>query len=122
MKDFYYICRNIYIVSFRREFLHLLDKLECNILMKINKLIKKFFLVIVILYVSITFINQQKSINAYNNQQANLKDKIKEQEEYNQTLLATKENISSPEYIEELAREKLDMYLPNEKVYIDIGK
>ncbi len=90
--------------------------------MKINKLIKKFFLVIVILYVSITFINQQKSINAYNNQQANLKDKIKEQEEYNQTLLATKENISSPEYIEELAREKLDMYLPNEKVYIDIGK
>ncbi len=90
--------------------------------MKINKLIKKFFLVIVILYVSITFINQQKAINAYNNQQANLKEKIQEQEEYNQTLLATKENISSPEYIEELAREKLDMYLPNEKVYIDIKK
>ncbi len=90
--------------------------------MKINKLIKKFFLVIVILYVSITFINQQKAINAYNNQQASLKEKIQEQEEYNQTLLATKENISSPEYIEELAREKLDMYLPNEKVYIDIKK
>ena len=90
--------------------------------MKINKLIKKFFLVIVILYVSITFINQQKAINAYNNQQASLKEKIQEQEEYNQTLLATKENISSPESIEELAREKLDMYLPNEKVYIDIKK
>ena len=90
--------------------------------MKINKLIKKFFLVIVILYVSITFINQQKAINAYNNQQASLKEKIQEQEEYNQTLLATKQNISSPEYIEELAREKLDMYLPNEKVYIDIKK
>ena len=26
------------------------------------------------------------------------------------------------EYIEEIAREKLGMYLPNEKVYIDIGK
>ena len=90
--------------------------------MKINKLIKKFFLVIVILYVSITFINQQKAINAYKNKQASLKEKIQEQEEYNQTLLATKENISSPEYIEELAREKLDMYLPNEKVYIDIKK
>ena len=90
--------------------------------MKINKLNKKFFLVFVILYVSITFINQQKAINAYNNQQASLKEKIQEQEEYNQTLLATKENISSPEYIEELAREKLDMYLPNEKVYIDIKK
>lgn len=90
--------------------------------MKISKLIKKFFIVGVIIYVSVTFINQQKSINSYNNQQANLRDKIKEQEEYNQTLLATKENISSPEYIEELAREKLDMYLPNEKVYIDVNK
>lgn len=90
--------------------------------MKINKLLKKFFVVGVIVYVSVTFINQQKSINAYNNQQANLRSKIKEQEEYKQTLLATKENISSPEYIEELAREKLDMYLPNEKVYIDVNK
>lgn len=90
--------------------------------MKINNLIKKFFLVIAILYVSITFINQQKSISAYNNEQENLKNKIKEQKEYNQTLLTTKENISSPDYIESLAREKLDMYLPNEKVYIDINK
>lgn len=90
--------------------------------MKITKLIKKSFLVLIILYVSITFINQQKSINAYNNEQENLRNKIKDQKEYNQSLLATKENISSPEYIEELAREKLDMYLPNEKVYIDISK
>lgn len=90
--------------------------------MKMNRLIKKFFLVMVVLYVSITFINQQKSINAYNNEQDNLKSKIEQQKEYQQTLLATKENISSPEYIEELAREKLDMYLPNEKVYKDIDK
>ncbi len=90
--------------------------------MKISKLLKKFFIVGVILYISVTFINQQKSINAYNNQQAVLRNRIKEQNEYKQTLLATKENISSPEYIEELAREKLDMYLPNEKVYIDVNK
>lgn len=89
--------------------------------MKITKLIKKGVLVLIILYVSITFINQQKSINAYNNEQENLRNKIKAQKEYNQSLLATKENISSPEYIEELAREKLDMYLPNERVYIDKG-
>ena len=90
--------------------------------MKISKLLKKFFIVGVILYISVTFINQQKSINAYNNQQAVLRNRIKEQNEYKQTLLATKENISSPEYIEELAREKLDMYLPNEKVYVDVNK
>ena len=34
----------------------------------------------------------------------------------------TKENVNSPEYIEEVAREKLDMYLPNERVYIDMNK
>lgn len=31
------------------------------------------------------------------------------------------ENVTSPEYIENIAREKLGMYLPNEKVFIDIG-
>lgn len=90
--------------------------------MKINKLVKKSFLIIVVLYVSITFINQQKSINAYNSEQDHIKEKIEEQKEYQESLLAKKENISSPEYIEDLAREKLDMYLPNEKVYKDINK
>lgn len=86
------------------------------------KIIKKCVIVGIMVYVSITFINQQKTINAYNNEQLSIKNKIEEQEEYNKTLLATKENISSAEYIEELARQKLDMYLPNEKVYIDISK
>ena len=41
-----------------------------------------------------------------------------EQEKLNET----KNNINSNEYIEQIAREKLGMYLPNERVYIDIGK
>lgn len=90
--------------------------------MKISKLLKKVFLVAIIIYISTIFINQQKTMIAYNKEQENLRNKIKEEQEHNAMLLATKENISSPEYIEELAREKLDMYLPNEKVYIDIGK
>ena len=43
---------------------------------------------------------------------------IDEQEKLNET----KKNINSNEYIEQIAREKLGMYLPNERVYIDIGK
>ena len=43
-------------------------------------------------------------------------------QEENQKLNETKNNINSNEYIEQIAREKLDMYLPNERVYIDIGK
>jgi len=106
--------------SFRKEVTALCRYLERRLHMKINKLIKKLFAVSIILYVSLIFINQQKTMNAYNNEQANIVNKIKEQQEYNQTLLATKDNITSTQYIEKLAREKLDMYLPNEKVYKDI--
>lgn len=90
--------------------------------MNIKKLLKNCFFIAVILYVSITFINQQKTLNAYKNEQKAIASKIQNQKEYKETLLATKDNISSPEYIESLAREKLDMYLPNERVYVDIGK
>ena len=30
--------------------------------------------------------------------------------------------MNTPEYIEKIAREKLDMYMPNERVYIDVSK
>ena len=49
-------------------------------------------------------------------------EQIAAEEEKKEQLLETKANINSKEYIEEVAREKLDMYLPNEKVYIDISK
>ena len=42
--------------------------------------------------------------------------------EYNETLLETKDNLESKEYIETICREKLDMYYENEKVYININK
>lgn len=90
--------------------------------MKIKRLMKKLLLFGILLYVSITFINQQKSLNAYQREQVALKEKIESQKEYQESLLATKKNITSPEYIEQLAREKLDMYLPNERVYIDISQ
>ena len=44
-----------------------------------------------------------------------------EKEEYQETLANKKANINSKEYIEQVAREKLDMYLPNERIYIDKG-
>lgn len=90
--------------------------------MKIRKFLKTVLIVGIFIYVSTTFIEQQKSLAAYKNEQKVLEDKIQQQKEYKEELLTTKENLSSPEYIEEIAREKLDMYLPNERVYIDIAK
>ena len=72
-------------------------------------------------YISITLINQQIALNRYNEEQAKLTKQIQKEKEYNEELVAKKENVNSEEFIEEMAREKLDMYLPTEKVYVDTG-
>lgn len=88
---------------------------------KNKKLYKKILFIIVGAYIIITLINQQKTLNLYKNNQEQLSSQIKEQTEHQEELLATKANVDSVEFIEEMAREKLDMYLPNERVYIDKG-
>lgn len=88
----------------------------------IKKIYKKVLFVVAIMYVACIFISQQKTLNLYNSEINKYEDQIKLAEENKQSLIAMKDNINSPEYIEEIAREKLDMYLPNERVYIDIGK
>lgn len=82
---------------------------------------KKVILLIIGIYLVITFINQQKKIDSYDSNIDYLSSKIDEQNDYKDELNIVKDNINSPEYIEEVAREKLNMYMPNEKVYIDIG-
>ena len=84
-----------------------------------NELIKKICFIIVGIYVFCVFINQQKTLDSYTMSQKYYKEQINEKLAYQQTLKETESNIDSEEYIEKIAREKLDMYLPNEKVYID---
>lgn len=86
-----------------------------------KKLIKFIILFSAVIYVIVTFINQQKTLNQYAESSKELSAQIEEQKEYKDELSKKKENISSKEFIEEQAREKLDMYLPNEKVYMDTG-
>lgn len=88
----------------------------------IKKIYKKILLVIAICYVASIFISQQKALNMYNREASKYEKEIVQAEETKESLLAMKDNVNSPEYIEEIAREKLDMYLPNERVFIDIGK
>lgn len=87
-----------------------------------NNLIKKVCFIGITIYVMCIFINQQKTLNSYKTSQEYYQDEIKTKLAYQETLKETKSNINSEEYIEEVAREKLDMYLPNEKVYIDKNK
>ena len=87
-------------------------------LLKNKNLYKKLCIIGISIYVVCIFVNQQKTLDSYNNRKKYYSDQIQEQKDYNKDLLSLKDNANSPEYIEEIAREKLDMYLPNEKVYI----
>lgn len=89
--------------------------------MKKKKLYKRLLVMFVLIYAVFTLVNQQKVLNQYSKNSKELETKIEEQEIYNQELIAQKENVDSKEYIEKTAREVLDMYYPNEKVYIDKG-
>ena len=87
-----------------------------------SKLIKRLFILAIIVYVSITFINQQKTLDSYKAATKYNEEKLEQEKNYQESLLAMQDNINSTEYIEEIARDKLYMYLPNERVYIDRSK
>ena len=80
----------------------------------------RIIFVVLSIYAVFTFISQQKLLNAYAKEKKEYSNQIDQANETKQELTETLQSLNSTEYIEEIAREKLDMYLPNEKVYIDI--
>lgn len=89
--------------------------------MKRKKLYKRLLIILVLAYAVFTIANQQKVLNQYRENGKELASKIEDQQTYNDELVAKKDNVNSKEFIEQMAREKLDMYYPNEKIYIDKG-
>lgn len=89
---------------------------------KINSLLKKILVLVFIIYFVYTVIAQQKTLNTYVQEKDKCNEDIEVAQEEQQELQEMKENINSDEYIEQIAREKLGMYYPNERVYIDIEK
>lgn len=82
----------------------------------------KLIFIVLIVYATITIINQQKTLNAYKDTQKDLNEQIAEAKNYQDELNINKQNINSLEYIEKMARKKLNMYYPNERIYIDSSK
>ena len=87
-----------------------------------KKIYKRLLIMLFAIYFLYTIGIQQQTINAYKEEENEYNQKIEEAKDKQDKLEALKDNINSNEYIEQIAREKLDMYLPNEHVYIDIGK
>lgn len=86
-----------------------------------KKIYRNLIILAVSIYVIFTLVNQQNTLNEYDTNAKELSKQIEEQKQYKQELAKQKEEANSLEVIEQTAREKLDMYYPNEKVYIDQG-
>lgn len=86
-----------------------------------KKIYKKVIVLVIAGYTLFTLYNQQITLNQYSRQSEELNEKIAEETKNNEGLKKQKDNVNSLEFIEQTAREKLDMYYPNERVYIDEG-
>lgn len=87
---------------------------------KRRNVLKKLLIIAFLIYFIYTIISQQRTLNSYATMKDSYNDDIEMAQEENQELQEMKDNINSDEYIEQIAREKLDMYYPNERVYIDV--
>lgn len=90
--------------------------------MKKGKLLRNAFVIALIAW-AVMLIKQQISIKQYKDEVTVLSSKIEvaenELNQNKQDLEQKKQDTVSLEYIEKIAREKLGMYLQNERVYID---
>lgn len=88
---------------------------------KSKKILRILLILAVVIYITFVFIDQQKTLNDYAKNTEELNQQIASEEATNEELIQQKDNVNSLEFIEEMAREKLDMYHPNERVYVDQG-
>lgn len=88
----------------------------------IKKIGIRFILIAVAIYAIVVFVSQQKLLNTYASEKDQYQNQINSAKQEQNKLNETLDNLNSTEYIEDIARNKLDMYLPNEKVFVDMDK
>jgi len=79
-------------------------------------------LAIVLIYAAFTFTTQSNDLYILSLEIKQLEQKIAREEEKKQRLMKEKDEISSDESIEKIAREKLGMVKDGERVFVDINK
>ncbi len=87
-----------------------------------KRFLKYAFIILISIYLVHVFITQQSTLNSYDTESKQYESQIESAKENQEELNKTIQDLNSTEYVEEQAREQLDMYLPNERVYIDINK
>lgn len=85
----------------------------------LKRLLKTIIVIALLLYCGIVFAKQEISFQKYDNELKDYQTEISEEAIKHEQLLSIKEQITTKEYIEEVAREKLGLVMPNEIVFID---
>ncbi len=78
-------------------------------------------LIAFIVYFLFIIVEQQKILDIKEEAMKNIQEKVEEEIEINEDLKRQKEILDTDEYIEKVAREKLGMVKPGEKIFIDIN-
>ena len=81
----------------------------------------KLLILGVAIYISVAFIQLQVDLNERRSELSLLKQQLAEQDFANQELKTLVDMRQNDEYIERVARDRLDYAYPEERIYIDIS-
>ena len=90
--------------------------------LSVKVLLKSGLVLCVCIYVTYVFVNQQISLSKCDDIEKEYKEKILEAQRETQRLEDELEQTGTDEYIQRMAREKLDYVKPNERVFVDISQ
>ena len=88
---------------------------------KVNPIIKVLFILLIV-YLSINIVSQQQLIDIKNAELTEVEAKIAVERRLSEDLLREKDMIDSDESLERIAREKLGMVKPGERVFVDVNR
>ena len=88
---------------------------------KVNPILKVLF-VLLIVYLSFNLVSQQQLIENKNSELVVVEAKIAAETKRTEELLEEKNLLTSDESLEKIAREKLGMVKPGERVFVDINR
>lgn len=84
-----------------------------------KKLLKTISITAIFMYACLILAKQEVTFHKYDTEIEKYVRLIEEEALKNEQLTHTKTQIASKEYIEEIAREKLGLVMPNEIVFVD---
>ncbi len=89
---------------------------------KVSKKIFYTIIFIVLVYIIVHLINLYQKLDSYNAEIAYYEEKIESLKKKQEELESIQANVNSPEYIEQMARENLDMSSKDEEVFVGINE